>query len=109
MKNQVQYALVLTTYPEETPAIQFAQQLIKQKLAACVNISPIMTSVYEWEGKLEQGKECQLVIKTLHAKLTALSDYIRQNHPYEVPEILELPISGGLPAYLSWISESLKE
>ena len=108
MENQVQYALVLTTYPDEAAAKQFAQQLVEQKLGACVNVMPEMTSIYEWDGKLEQGRECQLIIKTQHSKLQALSDYILENHPYELPEILEIPISSGLPAYLNWISESLK-
>lgn len=104
MENQVQYSLVLTTYPGEEAAKQFAERLIVRQLAACVNVLPEMTSVYYWEGEVEHGKECQLFIKTLKSKFEDLSQYIVENHPYELPEIIEVPITSGLPSYLSWIN-----
>ena len=103
MENQAEYSLVLTTFPQEEAAREFAEELIARQLAACVNVLPEMTSVYHWDGKIEQGRECQLLIKTLAAKVEDLSQYIVENHPYELPEIIEVPISGGLPNYLSWI------
>lgn len=106
MENQA-YSLVLSTYPGEETAQQFAKRIIEEQLAACVNVLPEMVSIYQWQGKLEQGRECQLLIKTEKTKLEPLFQFIQENHPYELPEIVEVPISSGLPAYLSWISGAL--
>ena len=100
----MQYALVLTTYPEEEAAKLFAEKIIKAKLAACINVLPEMSSIYVWDGKVEHGRECQLLIKTRKSKFDELSRFITDNHPYELPEIIEVPISNGLPNYLSWIN-----
>ncbi len=104
MENQVQYSIILTTFPGADAAQQFAEQIVEKQLAACVNVLPEMLSIYQWQGKLTRGRECQLLIKTESAKFSALSLFIAENHPYELPEIIEVPISSGLPAYLSWIS-----
>ncbi len=108
MENQPQYCLVLTTYPEKQAAEQFARELVERRYAACVNVLPEMTSVYQWHDKVESGTECQLLIKTEKHRFSQLCRFISDNHPYELPEIVEVPISSGLPAYLSWISESVK-
>lgn len=96
--------LVLTTLPDEDSARRLAQQLVEQRLAACVNILAPCRSIYRWQGKVEDGAEVPLLIKTTAARYTALEDAIRSAHPYELPEIIALDIRKGLPAYLAWLT-----
>lgn len=102
------YLIVLCTCPNNSSANQIAQHLVQEKLAACVNILPGLTSVYSWQGKVESSTEVQLIIKTEAKKFDALSEQINQLHPYDVPEIIALNIQQGDSNYLNWISESLK-
>ncbi|HEX5055119.1 MAG TPA: divalent-cation tolerance protein CutA [Gammaproteobacteria bacterium] len=99
-----QALVVLTTLPEYASALKLAEDLAGAGLAACVNILAPMTSVYEWEGKLEKGQEHQLVIKTSIARYPEVEARIRRDHPYELPEIIALPVATGLGAYLDWIA-----
>ncbi|RMG36890.1 MAG: divalent-cation tolerance protein CutA [Gammaproteobacteria bacterium] len=99
------YLIVLTTLPDETTAGQLARRLVEKKLAACVNILGRMTSIYPWEGKIEQGTEHQLVIKTTAQRYAELEAFIKNNHPYRLPEILALPVAGGAADYLDWIEQ----
>ncbi|MBL4763137.1 MAG: divalent-cation tolerance protein CutA [Gammaproteobacteria bacterium] len=103
-----QAIIVLTTWPDQKRAEQIAEKMITDKLAACVNILPKMTSVYHWQGKLEKGQEHQLIIKTQSEKFAALEKLITTMHPYELPEILAIKITDGHNAYLDWIDQSLK-
>jgi periplasmic divalent cation tolerance protein len=98
-----QVIVVLTTLPEYPAALRLAEELVGEKLAACVNILPLMTSVYEWKGRLEKGQEHLLLIKTSAERYRALEARIRSSHPYELPEIIALPVTAGLQAYLDWI------
>lgn len=98
--------VVLTTYPDADSARATAQHLVKAHLAACVNILPQMTSVYEWKGQAESDPEHLLVIKTRQARYADLEAAIMERHPYELPEIIATPIVNGLEGYLSWIDES---
>ncbi|WP_057830439.1 divalent-cation tolerance protein CutA [Colwellia sp. TT2012] len=102
------YQLVLTTCPNETVAQNIAQQLVTEKLAACVNIIPNITSVYYWQGELQCDNEVQLLIKTDENTFAALNERINQLHPYDVVEIIALNIQQGDKHYLNWISNSLK-
>ena len=97
--------LVLTTMPDETSGKQLARQLVSQKLAACVNLLPQMTSIYEWKGVNEEGTEHLLLIKSTSERYPELEMAIRSQHPYELPEIIATPITHGLPDYLNWIVE----
>jgi len=99
-----QALLVLTNLPDAASAEALAHELVRQRLAACVNILPAVKSVYRWQGALEQAEETPLLIKTGAARYEALQAAIRAAHPYEVPEIIALPIAAGLPAYLDWIA-----
>jgi periplasmic divalent cation tolerance protein len=99
--------LVLTTLGESADAAAFARTLVDERLAACVNVLPPMTSVYRWQGKVEQDREQQIVIKTEAARVEALEVRVRELHPYELPEFLVLPAGGGSTAYLAWVSESV--
>jgi periplasmic divalent cation tolerance protein len=75
-------------------------------MAACINILPRMTSIYSWKGKIEEGQEHLLMIKTRAERYAAIEQAIRAQHPYELPEIIATPISHGLPEYLNWIDEN---
>jgi periplasmic divalent cation tolerance protein len=97
--------IVLTTLAVEADAAAFARTLVEERLAACVNVLPAMTSVYRWKGEIEQDREQQLVIKTSREKTEALQARLRQLHPYELPEFLILA-AGGSQAYLGWIREN---
>jgi periplasmic divalent cation tolerance protein len=96
--------VVLTTLAADADAVALARTLVEERLAACVNVLPAMTSVYRWKGAVEQDREQQLVIKTAPAQLPALEARVRELHPYELPEFLVLPASGS-KAYLDWIAD----
>ncbi len=106
MSNQTAYIVVMTTFPSLDEAKQLAERLLNQKLAACINILPKMHSLYIWQGQVEQGEEHQLLIKTRAEHYLPVQQLVLANHPYELPEIIALPISQGLPAYLQWIESS---
>jgi periplasmic divalent cation tolerance protein len=99
--------LVLTTLGADADAAAFARSLVDERLAACVNILPAVTSVYRWQGTVEQDREQLLVVKTTTDRLAALEARVRQLHPYDLPEFLVIPASGGSTAYLAWVSESV--
>lgn len=101
-----QFVLILTTFPADGDAQSLARTIVEERLAACVNILPPMTSVYRWQGEVEQAEERQLVIKTTGTNVDALRDRIKALHPYEVPEFLVLRITAGAPDYLSWLAAS---
>jgi len=96
--------LVLTNCPDEESANAIALALIEERLAACVNILPRVQSVYRWQGAVESATEIPLFIKSTAANYPALEAAIRNRHPYQVPEIIALPVAQGLPAYLDWIA-----
>lgn len=95
--------IVLTSLPDEAAARALATLLVEQRLAACVNILAPCRSVYRWQGAVEEAAEIPLLIKTTAARYAALEAMIRKNHPYELPEIVAVPLSAGLPAYLAWV------
>ena len=101
-----EHLVVFTTLPDAGQAETLAQALVEQNLAACVNILPPVTSVYRWQGELQQDREQLLLIKTRAARYDALMTAIKAQHPYELPEIIALPITAGLPAYLNWIDDT---
>ena len=99
----------MTTFPDENQAKEVAKILVSNKLAACINILPKMTSIYQWQGKLEQGEEHLLLIKTEQHRVAELQSAIREAHPYELPEIISVPITSGLAPYLGWVTENLNK
>lgn len=99
--------VVLTTAPSLSEARRLAGRLVRERAAACVNVVPRVDSIYRWKGRVERGAEALLIIKTRRSRLKLLSRKIQTLHPYEVPEILALPVSAGSPAYLRWLEESL--
>jgi periplasmic divalent cation tolerance protein len=102
--------LILTNCPDEASANQIALAVVEARLAACVNILPRMQSIYRWQGTVESASEIPLLIKSTAATYPALEKCITELHPYDVPEIIALPITQGLPAYLNWLSaETLQQ
>lgn len=96
--------LVLTNLPDRPSAEALASTLVEARLAACVSILAPCRSVYRWQGAVEAADEVPLLIKTSAARYAALEAAIRAQHPYELPEVIALPIAQGLPDYLAWIS-----
>jgi periplasmic divalent cation tolerance protein len=100
--------LVLTTITAEADGVALGRALVAERLAACVNILPAMTSVYRWKGQVEQDREQQVIIKTTRDRLPALEARVRELHSYELPEFLVLAAGGGSEAYLAWVGESVE-
>ena|SRR5688572_4780497 len=99
-------ALVLTTLGADTDAAALARTLVEERLAACVNVVPGMTSIYRWKGSVEQEREQQLLIKTTSGSIEALAARLRELHPYELPEFIVLDASASA-AYGAWVKESV--
>lgn len=108
MRKTVQHILVITTCPGSISAKKIANDLVTEKLAACVNIIPEVQSFFSWVGKVDMANEYMLIIKTTSGNFAALEKYIKKTHPYELPEIIAVPIEAGLTAYLEWISKNTR-
>jgi periplasmic divalent cation tolerance protein len=101
--------LVFTNLPDRASAERIAQALVEARAAACVNILAECTSVYRWQGRVENANEVPLLAKTTRAAYPALEQTIRTHHPYELPEIIAVPVSTGLPDYLQWVTQETQE
>jgi len=99
--------IVLCTTPDREAAELIANTLVAEKLAACVNILPGVTSVYRWQGAIEQSEELLLVIKTSQTVWPMLEAQIQALHPYELPEIVAVPIKTGEAEYIQWLENSI--
>jgi periplasmic divalent cation tolerance protein len=97
--------LVYCSCPDPETARNLANGLVGDRLAACVSIIPAVTSVYEWQGAVQNDPENLLLIKTSTERYGAMETALRERHPYELPEIIAVPIDRGLPAYLNWVRE----
>ncbi len=102
-----QLLLALCTVPDHGTALSIAEQLVDQGVAACVNITSPITSVYRWKGKIESNDELLLLIKTTQAQYQKLETLIRSLHPYELPEIIAVPVEQGLNEYLNWVEQCI--
>lgn len=102
------YMLVLSTCPDHSTAEQIATLLVEQRLAACVNLVPGLTSVYRWQGKTEKETEVLMVIKTDNTRYSELEATLQRLHPYELPEIIAVTLDNGSAEYLRWITTSLE-
>ncbi|MBC8007322.1 MAG: divalent-cation tolerance protein CutA [Prolixibacteraceae bacterium] len=96
--------IVLTNLPDRATATQLAGLLVEHRYAACVNILAECTSVYRWEGVVKTATEVPMLIKTCQSSYARLEEVILANHPYELPEIVSVPLGAGLPAYLDWVA-----
>lgn len=100
-----QILLVMTNLPDRPSAERLARTLVENGLAACVSLQAPCTSIYRWKGQVETAEEIPLLIKTREDRYSEVETAIRTQHPYELPEIMALPVSGGLKGYLDWIRD----
>lgn len=101
--------LVLTNLPDVASAEKLARALVESRAAACVNVFAACRSIYRWQGAVETADEIPLLIKTTRAAYPRVEEVIRAQHPYAVPELIAVPITHGLPAYLDWLAEETEE
>jgi periplasmic divalent cation tolerance protein len=99
--------VILCTCPDDAIAGRLARSLVEQRLAACVNIVPAIRSIYSWQGELCDDKEVLLVIKTLQSRFPELEAWLREHHPYDVPEVVALPAEHVSADYLAWIASGV--
>jgi periplasmic divalent cation tolerance protein len=107
MTQEKQYVVVLCTCPDDAVGAQVAQAVVADGLAACVNRLPGVVSTFRWEGRVQEEREVLLVIKTARERLESLTARIQALHPYELPEVVAVPVTGGLEKYLAWLGESV--
>ena len=101
--------VVLCTCPNDTVAKKLAAGLVDLRLAACVNVLPGIRSIYRWQGQIQEDGEALMVIKTPAKMYSALERWLQEQHPYDVPEIVALPIERGLPGYLEWVAQETQK
>ncbi|KAL8251828.1 hypothetical protein R6Q59_035521 [Mikania micrantha] len=101
--------VVYVTVPNKEAGKKLAASIVKEKLAACVNRVPGIESVYLWDGEILTDSEELLIIKTRESLLNALTEHVKENHEYDVPEVIALPITGGSIPYLEWLKNSTRE
>lgn len=104
-----QVLLILTNAPDKATGHAIARSLVEQKLAACVNLLPEVRSVYRWQGAIEEAEEITMLIKSTPERYAELETAIRRAHPYEIPEIIAVPVTAGLPEYLGWVGLETKK
>lgn len=105
---QTDVFMVYCTCPDRDTASGLGRELIAGRLAACCNVVEGLTSVFRWEGTVEEDPEVLLIAKTTRERYPALERSIRENHPYELPEILAVPVSAGLDGYLDWVADETR-
>jgi periplasmic divalent cation tolerance protein len=102
-----QCVVILCSCPDEASAARLSMALVEEGLAACVNRLPGVVSNFRWEGRLQEAREILLLAKSTHARLDTLTARVRELHPYELPEVVAVPVLGGLDEYLDWVRASV--
>ena len=100
--------LVYINFPNRDSARQIGTALIENQLAACVNIIPAVESIYQWKGKVCVESEVMALVKTTASRYKQLEEFVVENHPYEVPEVISLPLSQGSEPYLNWVQDQME-
>lgn len=106
MKHKI--IIALSTCPDLARGRAMAEELVETGLAACVNLVPGLVSVYRWEDNTQADPECLMIIKTTEEAVGSIREWIRQRHPYELPELVAVPVIDGLPAYLDWVADAVR-
>lgn len=102
-------SLVYVTTPDREVAVQLAHGAVRAGLAACANIIPGMTSVYQWEGRLNEDQEVVLILKTTEEAVSDLTSFIKTRHPHKTPSVMALPVTGGNSQFLEWIESCVND
>ncbi len=100
-----EHIVILCTCPDHKSAEKLARGLVEGRLAACINLVPGLTSIYPWRGKIERDSEVLMVIKSRRDRYRDIEQFILKNHPYEIPELVALPVVSGSEGYLHWVDE----
>lgn len=103
------FFVVMSTMPTETVASEIARAVVSEHLAACANIIPTVRSIYLWKGAIHDDPECLVMFKTSSDCVQSLIERVRSIHPYDVPEIISLPIETGHPGYFNWVMDCVAE
>jgi len=98
--------LALSTFPDGETARRISQELVHGEFVACANVLPAVESIYRWKGNIENGTETLVFFKLSEDRRTAFQEKMRSLHPYEVPEVIFIPLAGGLPEYLRWVADN---
>ncbi|MDX1556737.1 MAG: divalent-cation tolerance protein CutA [Xanthomonadales bacterium] len=106
--NENDVWVVLCTCPDDDTASSLARELVETRLAACVNIVPEIRSVFRWQGEVQSEAEALMVVKTTAGRYPALEAWLLDNHPYDVPEVLALPVENALAAYGQWVAAEVE-
>lgn len=101
--------VVFSTVPDRETGARIGRSLVEEHLIACANLVPGLTSIYRWEGEVRAEDELLLIMKTAHVRVPALAERLAELHPYDVPELLALPVAAGLPAYCAWVAAETEE
>jgi len=104
-----QVIVALSTCPDEAAARRLAHTLVSERLATCVNRLPGVASTYFWDGRLQDDAEILLIIKSTAARQAELTARLKALHPYELPELVVLPVAGGNEAYLQWVRSGVEQ
>lgn len=102
------HIIIFITTSNKKEAEKISRQLVKNRLAACVNILPGIKSLFWWQGKIDQGKEALLIVKSRKEKFTKIVKLVKASHSYAVPEIIAIPVVCGFKPYLNWINDSIR-
>ncbi|MGD8615443.1 MAG: divalent-cation tolerance protein CutA [Gammaproteobacteria bacterium] len=105
MEQDTKILIIFCTAPDSDTGRRIAEELVEYRLAACVNLLPGIESVYRWQGEVQRDSEVLLLIKARASDYAEVEAAIMALHPYELPEIVAVPLSGGLPAYLDWVAK----
>jgi periplasmic divalent cation tolerance protein len=108
METNDALVIVQITTKDEAEARKLAVLLLEQKRAACINIIPVVSTLYRWQGKIENGTESLMIVKTKISLLRDIISLVKANHSYQVPEVIAMPIHGGNPEYLAWLEDELE-
>lgn len=101
--SEAEVCVVFVTAPTQEEATSLGQALVRDRLAACVNVVGPIRSIYEWEGEIRDDAEWLMIVKTTRERFTSLRQFVEARHSYEVPEILALPVTSGSSRYLEWV------
>ncbi|MCL5096274.1 MAG: divalent-cation tolerance protein CutA [Candidatus Omnitrophica bacterium] len=107
MKSATKFAILLVTVPDAKTGRSLAKAALRARLIACANLVPRIESFYWWQNRIEAGTEAILFLKTSRAKVKSLENFILDQHPYDTPEVLALPITSGTQRYLDWLNQSV--